>query len=172
MGRNKAVLPWGDVTIIEAVVRTARCVSSECVLLGRDDALPASLADLEQLPDARLNAGPMGGLASLLKRFPDRWCLLMGCDMPEVTVPVIGALTPHTTGDARIVVYGSDDGLEPCCALYHSAILRDVEVRLLEARRSLSGLIRSLPHVRVGMDAVAQRALRNVNCPGDYDPPV
>ena len=168
MGANKATLPWGDSTIIETIVETVRRVSPRCVLLGACDELPNSLADLKQLPDAHPGIGPMAGLYSLLAGHPDRWSLLISCDVPNVTCDVINNLVVHITPAARAVVYTTNSRPEPCCALYHAGILPDVERAIADRQYSLTRLIARLSPLEIEADTPIREALGNINTPEDY----
>jgi len=193
MGTDKALLPWKGSTLLESVVSTARRVTDDCVLLGSADRLPDSLKEMPRLPDDYPGIGPIAGLHALLAHRPDKWCLLLSCDIPDVTHETIRNLTDHISPDARVVAYATspppqkkptdcnpwdsktkrsdprDASFEPCCALYHASILRNVQSAITEKRYALYDLIASLPHVPVPLDPPTRKALHNVNTPNDYD---
>ncbi len=173
MGTNKAVLPWRDSTIIETIVQAARTITTECVLLGTCENLPDSLSEMLSLPDPRPNAGPLAGLCALLDYAPNGWCVLLSCDVPNISQDAIIALTGHITPDTKAVAYTTDQSsiVHSTAALYHTD-LRDPARRALDAdQRSLHRFIRSVPHTLVPADRRTERALRNVNVPADYTPP-
>lgn len=190
MGIDKALLPWKGSTLLESVVRTARQVSDDCVLLGDAARLPDSLMDMPRLPDAYAGIGPIAGLHALLTHRPDTWCLLLSCDVPNITVQTISVLVEHITSDTHVMVYatssvstkptdcnplGTDahqDFLEPCCALYHSKILPDVERAITTERCALRALIETVPHTTLPVDQHTRMALHNINFPKDYTEPV
>ena len=190
MGMDKALLPWKGLTLLESVVRTAHQVTDDCVLLGRAKQLPDSLTDTTLLPDSYPGIGPIAGLHALLTRSPNAWCLLLSCDIPNITIQTISGLVDHITSDTCVVAYatssistkptdsnpwGTDphhDFLEPCCALYHSKILPDVERAITTRRYALRALIESVPHTRIPVDPATQAALYNINTSRDYTDPV
>ena len=100
MGRPKALieLPTGG-TMIEHAVWVARQVTDEVVVLGREIRLPASLAKLTILDDAKPDGGPLAGLCSLLKRANRGWGLLLACDMPYIKSAVIRRLLAQADPD-------------------------------------------------------------------------
>ncbi|MEE9295576.1 MAG: molybdenum cofactor guanylyltransferase [Phycisphaerae bacterium] len=170
MGTDKATMPWGNATILETIVHTARQVTTDCVLLGAGPELPRFLKDMKQLRDPYSDAGPMAGLAALLAHFPHQWCLLLSCDIPNVSPATITALVEQIAPDTKAIAY-STPMLETCCTLYHASVLPDVERAIAAHRLALHRLIRSIPHVAVPADAPTQRALFNINAPVDYTPP-
>ena len=189
MGTDKAMLPWKGSTLLESVVSTARQVTDDCVLLGGAERLPDSLMDMPQLPDAYPGIGPIAGLHALLTHRRDAWCLLLSCDVPNVTTQTISALVDHITPDTCVIAYatppisakptdsnpwGTDphqNSLEPCCALYHSKLLPDVERAITTERYALRTLIESVPHATLPVDPATQAALHNINFPQDYTDP-
>lgn len=199
MGADKATLPWKGSTLLETVVRTARQWTDDCVLLGSAERLPDSLADMPRLPDSYTGIGPIAGLHALLICRRDTWCLLLSCDVPGVTIQTISALLDHIESDISVVAYAtspistkptdsnswdtraqpskdhtqpSSDRLEPCCALYHSSILPEVERAITTRRYSLRALIKSVPHTTLPVDPATRTALHNINYPQDYTDPV
>ena len=183
--------------MLESVVRTARLLTNDCVLLGRADRLPDSLKEMQWLPDAYPAIGPIAGLHTLLTHRPGRWCVLLSCDLPNLTLRTISNLVDHIAPDTRVVAYETsphpvkkkptdrnpwdsnaepsdprDVLLEPCCALYHASILRDVQHAITDQRYALHDLIIALPHVAVPIDPETRATLRNINTPGDYNGPL
>lgn len=198
MGTAKAMLPWKGSTLLESVVRTARQVADDCVLLGDAERLPDTLKAMPRLPDAYPGIGPIAGLHALLTHCPDTWCLLLSCDVPNVTIHTISTLVDHITPDTRVVAYvtpaistkpadsnprgagarsvqgranASFDRLEPCCTLYHSRILAEVDRTIAHQQCALRALIESVPHTKIPVDPDTQAALHNINFPQDYNDP-
>lgn len=171
MGTSKANLLWGSATMLEAVHRTARTVSAQCVLLGTADPLPQALKEVKQIPDIYPGIGPIAGLHALLSRFPDHWCLLLGCDIPRINPQTIATLTDRLTTGNPIIACSIDSRLQPCCALYHPSILPRIQQAIAAGEYALHRLIESIPHTTVPTDAAAQASLDNINTPQDYHPP-
>ena len=171
MGAAKANLPWAGTTILETVVATARRATSDCLLLGTAHELPPSLQDMKRIPDPYPDAGPIAGLHALLSAHPDTWCLLLSCDIPDITPQTITTLADRITHDALIIAYRIGHRLETCCALYHPSTLPHVQRAIGTGQYALRRLIASLPHIALPADGDARRALRNINTPADYHPP-
>ncbi len=119
-------LPTGG-TMIEHAVQVARQVTDEVVVLGREIRLPASLAKLTILDDAKPDGGPLAGLCSLLKRANRGWGLLLACDMPFIESAVIRRLLAQADPNTDAVVFERSErsgNYHACCGLYHSRIAR------------------------------------------------
>ena len=67
MGRDKARLPWGDVTLLDHALERLRRVCSDVAILP--GAEPRYLdAGAPVLPDAARASGPLGGLVTALEQ--------------------------------------------------------------------------------------------------------
>ncbi len=169
MGTAKAMLRCGRTTIIEHIVELLRGVCEECVLLGDCEVRPVGLDSMITLPDLHSGDGPIGGLRSLLEHHSDGWSLLVGCDLPLLSVETLQTLIAHPRGDASVVAFRIDDRLETCCALYHGRLLPVVERALRDGALRLQHLVRSAPHVSIIPDVATSQSLANVNTPDDYE---
>ena len=96
MGRDKALLPLGDQTLIERVIAAARPLACPCFIVG-DPATYAHLG-LPVHPDRHPGLGPLGGLHTALGA-TGAPVLLLACDLPFLTPDF---LATSSTGADRI----------------------------------------------------------------------
>ena len=92
MGTDKALLrltPDGP-TLIERVAAAVGPVAAETLLVANDDR-HASLG-LRTVPDAYPGAGALGGIYSAVAAAAHEHCLVVACDMPFLSVPLLRAL--------------------------------------------------------------------------------
>src|SRR6478752_8950408 len=97
MGRDKALLPWGEGTLVEHVAEVVRSGVGNVTVIGRD------VADL--IPDQ----GPLGGLLTALAGMKADWALMVAVDMPNLTPEVVRGLGEAARGseaDAVISIVG------------------------------------------------------------------
>lgn len=170
MGRNKAFLPFGDATLIEAVIARLREACGDLLLVTtapdayRHLGLPMVS---DALPHGRSLAGIYTGV--LHARGPAFIC---GCDMPFLNPALIRYLG-GLSGDADVVIPAHGGVLEPLHAVYTPAC-REAILRCLERGGSNVGF---LPDVRVRVveeDELrrydpALRSFVNVNTPSEYE---
>jgi molybdopterin-guanine dinucleotide biosynthesis protein A len=92
MGTDKALirLVLGGLTLIERVVAAAGTVADEVLIVANDDRL-ASLG-LPVVPDAYPGAGSLGGIYSAVAAATHDYCLVVACDMPFLSVPLLRAM--------------------------------------------------------------------------------
>lgn len=173
MGRSKALLPHlHGGTLVEHVARVARTLATQVFLLGHADELPASLAGIERLPDARENSGPLAGLCSLLSAAGKRWALLTACDMPNLNVSLLTRLLAHATDDADAVAFMRADRpgtYHACCALYHPRLLPEALDELGTGKRSLQRLLGRARVAELAPDERDAAAFANVNTPSELE---
>lgn len=171
MGRPKALLRAGNAALIERVCAAAGAAAGETLLIGEPPfEVPQSLRHLPVIPDATPGLGPIGGLEALLAARPDRGCLLLACDMPNVTAGLLSRLADGI-GEAEAAVFVTAGGnvrrAHPCCGLYRGGILP--KVRWAIAARRL-GMMKLLEGLRVSMIELSEgeaRGVENWNRPED-----
>lgn len=172
MGRDKALLRWRGVTLLDhAIARLDAVCRDVRILCGpvpryEDRGRPLVL-------DAAPGGGPLAGLAAALTSADGEAALCLGVDLPLVTVELLSALAGDTGGDDAVVPVTAD-GPEPLCALYRAGCLGPVQRRLAAGERRMTCF---WPDVRVrtlAAEALAAfgdpaRLFHNVNAPADYD---
>jgi len=132
MGRDKASLPFGDEALLLRVVRLAREVASEVLLVAREgQALPDGL---DAVRDPVEGLGPLAGIAAGLHAMTGERAFVCACDMPLLRPALARRLIDLSHGfDACVPVV---DGFPvPTCAVYARATA--VLARELVAAREL-----------------------------------
>lgn len=170
MGRDKALLPWDGATLLDHALARLGAVCAEVrILCGpapryQDRGRPLVL-------DAAPGTGPLGALAAALTSASGHAALLLGVDLPLVTVPLLAALLA-ADGDAVVPV--GPRGPEPLCALYRAACLGPVRRRLAASDLKMTSFwpdvrVRRLEGAALAALGDPQRLFRNVNAPADYE---
>lgn len=81
MGRDKASLPFGDVTLLDHVRRRLVPDGVPARIATRPDG-PGRDAGLPWVPDVLPGEGPLSGIAALLQDAPTPFVLVVPCDAP------------------------------------------------------------------------------------------
>ncbi len=158
MGTDKALLPWGDGTLLAHMRTLLHDAGARQVVVSGDR------PELDGVPDAEPGTGPMGALAQLAPRLHDGTWLVVPVDMPLLTPALLHGLL---SVDARCACV---DGHTLPMALRLDAGVRDAIADL--GRRE--GRERSLRALQQRLDArwlpvlCWQDALRNCNTPDDW----
>jgi len=171
MGRDKALLPWGDGDLLDhALTRLRACCDDVRVLCGPEPrylerGVPSEL-------DAAHNVGAVAGLLTALERAAGRPALVLAVDLPHVTVPLLEALVARLPAHDAVVP-ASPRGPEPACAVYGPGCLAPLRQRMAGGQLSLQSFWPDVRVARLEGAALArfgdpQRLFDNVNTPGDY----
>jgi len=172
MGRDKAVLPWGGATLLDHAIARLRAVCREVRVLSggerryADRGMPVDV-------DAIADGGPLAALAAALTVAAPRSVLLLGVDMPFVTVPLLVHLLDAAGGaDAAVPVLAA--GAEPLCAVYGATCGGAVQEALAAGSRKMTSFwprvrVRRLDEGELGRFGPLDRLFRNVNDPSEYE---
>jgi len=170
-GRDKSQLMVDGRSILDRQVDELTAIADEILLVGRPGV--SSRSDLRLVQDETPGLGPLGGLAAALAEARSPELLLLACDMPFVTAPLLAYLLARAEG-VDAVVPRTRRGFHPLCAVYSRRCLPVVARRLQARQLALQAL---LGEIRVGVvetEALApfgdpERLLANVNTPADLD---
>lgn len=88
MGQPKALLPFGNTTLLGAVVERLRPLFHKVLVVAREKESLREI-DAQVLTDDRRERGPLVGLARGLAATETPWCFVVGCDMPFLQPEVI-----------------------------------------------------------------------------------
>jgi len=180
MGRDKASLPFGPETMLERMVRLvgesvapARIV----VVASPDQPLPLLPAPVRVTLDRTPDAGPLEGLAAglaALGGLADA-AFATSCDAPLLVPAFITRMFELLDGgDWQIAAPQGEEYAHPLGAAYRLSVFPEAERLLAEDRRSLQGLLASVPTRRVPLADLQDidqelASLKNVNTPEAYD---
>jgi molybdopterin-guanine dinucleotide biosynthesis protein A len=169
MGTDKALLPWGDGTLLDRALATLRAVCSDVRILSGPGPRYADRG--ARVETDRQAAGPLAGLETALVAAESRPALLLAVDLPWVEPPLLSKLLSLFPGhDAVVPVV---ERPQPLCAIYAPTCLEPVRARLAADERKMTSF---WPDVRVRQATEADlagfaldRIFRNLNSRDDYE---
>jgi molybdopterin-guanine dinucleotide biosynthesis protein A len=177
-GRDKGALVVAGRTILsrqlEAFASIAPQPPADTMLVG--GAPPAGApAGVRHVPDIVAGLGPLGGLHAALSSARHDRTLVLACDMPFVSAPLLGHLVSLADADDRpdVVVPRTERGYHPLCAVYSRTCLEPAARRLAQGDLKLAGLFDEVRVRVVNAGALAvfgdpDRLLANVNTSFEY----
>ena len=176
MGSPKALLPFGDETMLQRVVRLLGSVVSPLVVVAApDQSLPELPAAVSVTRDEREGRGPLEGLRAGLKGLPATVdaAYVTSCDVP-LLVPAFALRMIDLMGDADIAVMEIDGFPHPLSAVYRRSTLPHVEKLLAEDRLRPVFLFDAVKTRRVRPEEMISvdpqlLTLRNLNTREDYE---
>ena len=171
MGRDKALLPWGEGTLLEHALDRLRAVTADVhILCG-----PIPRYESQGVPvitDVAMDQGALGGVLSGLLTLDRSLGLFLAVDLPAVPAGLLEALVAAASGFDAVVPVGPR-GPEPLCAVYSSACQEPIRRRLESGDAKMTSF---WPDVRVrewGPEEIAPFGepadlFANLNEPADY----
>jgi molybdopterin-guanine dinucleotide biosynthesis protein A len=171
MGRDKALLPWGDTDLLGHALTRLRRVTDDVRILAGSPRYGTRGAPV--LTDPVPNRGPMAGLLAALESAGGRPALLLGVDLPLVPASLLARLLAlGRSVDAVVPV--SPRGPEPLCAVYGAGCLEPVRRAISTDDLSMTGLRGEIQVREVGPEELVafgdpQDLFLNVNEPEDYE---
>ena len=182
MGRDKAPLEVRGRSMLDSAVAAFGGLT-DGVLLACGPEARYREAGYEFVLDRFADAGPLAGLEAALQRAAEggadgAWLLVLACDMPRARGEVFQALLARARErDADACLLGTDGGLEPLYAVYHTRCLGAVRRALEAGERRMTSFHAGYGAVVVEVldladlpPAVADRDChRNVNTPHELE---
>ena len=170
MGTDKALLEKdGRTQLARTVDLLERFVERVFVSARPDQARDPERKRHELIIDRYEDLGPVAGILSAMREYPDVDWLVVACDLPNVDDDTIAALREGRAADRPFIAFRStyDDLPEPLCAIY----AQGAEARIAEfvdqgVKCPRKMMIRSDTVLLTQPDP---NALDNVNTPDDLD---
>jgi molybdopterin-guanine dinucleotide biosynthesis protein A len=160
MGRDKALLPFRQGTLVGEICRAVECAAGNVTLVGH--------RELPSIPDFYPGEGPLGGILTALRHTRAEWNLIVACDMPEVHAGFLSRLLSLALACHAHVLLpsGADGQVQPLCAVYHRSALGRLQNRFASGTRAIAEALSSLTVERVTI--AEAEFFQNVNTPQDW----
>jgi len=163
LGRNKALLQVGGITIVERILSIVSRFSPDVRIITNTPADYRYL-DVEAVPDIRPGCGPLSGIHTALHLSATEYVLVTSCDIPLMTAGLVGRLTRACAGaDITICKHSR---FEPLCAVYRRTCIAALEELIDHGEFRIIDLFPTLfvNVIRVDDD----EPFRNINTEKDY----
>jgi molybdopterin-guanine dinucleotide biosynthesis protein A len=175
MGRPKATLRFGKVTLIERTVAELARAFDDIVVVAAPESeaieLPA-LRTVTMMRDENAYQGPVGALARGLRAVRRELAFAGSCDLPLLRAKVASWLM-SLVGDFDAVIPMVGKRLQPLHAVYHRRCAEALDAMLSRGEHRLSALAEAV-NARIVSEDEYRRAdpdalsCFNINTPEDY----
>jgi molybdopterin-guanine dinucleotide biosynthesis protein A len=146
LGRDKSMLPVNRQPLVARTVHALSALSEDLVIVTNDPgrfealSLPARL-----VPDEQRGIGALMGVYSGLRAIRHPRALVVACDMPFLSLPLLRYMLTLTSGH-DVVIPRLNEFLEPLHAIYSKGCLPPIKRLLDQGRRQIMAFF---PEVRV-----------------------
>jgi len=176
MGKDKALLPWGEGTLLGHTLARLRRVTARApaILCG-----PEARYEQHGVPvfaDSVTGAGALGGILTGLEKLPEdaERGLFLAVDLPLVPEALLEHLLARSEEGIDAVACYSSSGPEPLCAVYSRSCLEAVRECIEAERFKMTDFWTGICVHIVYPGALAEhgdpaRMFRNANTPADYE---
>ena len=166
-GRDKGSLEIDGRSLVDRAFAVLSTVCGEVAVACRGRYRMPGVPVVDDGP----GSGPAAGILGAASAFPERSLLVLACDLPAVTEPLLSRL--HDDCDLDWFLPRHSGSVEPLCALYGPAALAALEVQVTTGDYALHHLQRA--NLRIGYlenEALAlfgtpQHIFLNINTPED-----
>jgi molybdopterin-guanine dinucleotide biosynthesis protein A len=178
MGTAKALLPFGNETLLARAVRlVGEAVDPIVVVAAPEHELPPLAAGVLVARDERQGRGPLEGLRAGLAALVGRAdaAFATSCDVPLVVPAFVRRMVEllEQSGDAEIAVPRDGELYHPLAAVYRTSVLRQIDGLLAADRLRPAYLFdvcrtREIPVDELRSVDAELSTLMNCNRPEDY----
>ena len=170
--RHKALLPFGNTTLLDRVIARLQPQLSSLLLSGPEAISAFDRHGLTIVPDLRpAHRGPLMGLYSAMSRLAgsgmERGLVLCPCDAPFVPADLVSVMLGVASGNlGKVVVISYQGVLQPTFSMWqagHFAAIHDAIVKRGEG--GLKRLLCSIPHTVLKWAPAEPPPFFNVNTP-------
>lgn len=144
-GSDKALFRIDDTgpTLIERIVTVAKQLSDEVTIIGHKQYENIKLG-VPVVADDYPQRGPLGGIATALRALLRPRVLVLACDMPCLSIPLLSWMAKLET-DADVVVPQTNDGqFQPAHAIYRLSALPAIETALATSNGAVTSFFPSV----------------------------
>jgi molybdopterin-guanine dinucleotide biosynthesis protein A len=172
MGEDKALLPFGDRSLIERMIDELRDHFEDLILVTNHPERFMAMPEVRLVSDVHAGQGPLGGIFSGLLASRGRHNLIVSCDLPFLNHLLLDYLwSLRNWGD--VVVPLTHEGLSPMMAIYDRHALAPIAAALGEGQADPLALYAKLRVHYVREDEVVRYdplllSFRHVTTPAQY----
>lgn len=184
LGRDKRALRLGSSrSQLETTIQRVAEVADDLVVAAGDATeaieglVSGDIPGIKVVADARVGAGPLGGLCAGLAVVRHEFALVVACDLPFLDLATLRFLLDRPRDYDLLVPRRSDGRLEMLHAVYRRTCLPVLQRRLAADRLRLAGAVDDLQADRLAVCFVDEselsrldpglRSFFNVNTPGE-----
>lgn len=172
-GIDKSALQIGRVSIFDRQMAALDGLADEVVVIGGESARFEGY-DVRLVPDRLPHAGALGGIYTALCEATASHVLVIACDLPFASAPLLARLAALAGDAVDAVVPRTADGMQPLCAVYARRLRSRVRRHIESGHLKVQDLLAAIRVRELGPDEIRSfdptgRSFFNVNTPDDLE---
>lgn len=170
MGQNKALLPFGEGTLLEHLTKLVSAVFAETLIIADEKNKYQELSlSAEIHEDLFKDCGPLAGLYTGLAHSRDQASCVFTCDMPFVDEALIRELAGAWQEEYDVTCFQDEErGCQPFPAIYARSTRQLIHLLLEKGEASMRRFLDVAIVKTIAAGKEKSRALRNMNTPEEY----
>ncbi|KAA3648360.1 MAG: molybdenum cofactor guanylyltransferase [Chloroflexi bacterium] len=174
MGQDKGLLDFGGVSLAQFILEQVDGLGAETIIISNQPEAYQQFG-LPVYPDVYPDIGALGGLYSAIYHAKFEYCLLLACDMPFVSRPLVEHLISLAPDyDAVIPRLEPKEFAEPFRAVYKKSCLKPIEGAIKSGQRRVISFfdevdIRFVDQPEIESIDPQGRSFFNINTPEDLE---
>ena len=168
MGANKALLPYGDGTVIETILKELGAFS-ELLVSAAQKGVYESLG-VPVCYDERSGIGPIEGIRMLLSNAKEEYVFVCAADMPSIKKELVHYIARFISPDYDCYVLTDGQYMEPLCAVYSKRVLPAIEQTIARGEYRIRVIFKTCPvkYIPLESSGFDKNVIRNINTRQDY----
>ena len=171
MGRDKATLELGGISLVTRIAGVLRSFCDEVLVVGNQD---IQVDGCRRVPDARSERSSLTGLYTALSEAASPLVLVVACDYPFVAPRLLEILLSAWHDGLWSVIPLDSTGPHPLLALHHQSHLPRLEDRLNQGRFRIAAAldplhVATLPWCSLRRLGVSAECFWNLNTPTELE---
>ena len=169
IGRDKALLPWGESVILREIVSRMKQACDDIIVV-RNTPLDSAIPGIRVVSDIYMQMGPLAGIHAGLTIALNDYAFVTACDMPYLHPAAIEYFFSEAIG-WDIVMPATGSEYEPLFACYSRNCLPAIESLLLRGVRKIIEILPLVKYKTIAREYFLQidpNIFSNINTPAEY----
>jgi len=162
-GEDKALVKVKGVTLLERAMNLLKSLELEPVVITNDlrnDSFLKCRIEKDIMP----HQGPLGGLYTACRLFQGASLLVLTCDMPALTIPLLGTLLArHDRRNSATLFSTRKNRIQPFPGVYEARLSRSIKVALEKDKRSMRDFLAAVSKKKLIPYEFSPRLFSNIN---------
>lgn len=174
MGSDKALLNIAGKAMLQHVIERLEALGLASIFLISNNPAAHRAFGLKMVSDRWPDGGSLGGIYTALKASTTSHTLVVPCDMPFLSVPILQHMLALVADDVDVVVPLIEDYPQGLHAIYSQACIAPIEARLRENKLKVIGFyeavrVRYVPEEALQALGNLEHAFFNANTPEELE---